>query len=146
MTLKQKRFVENILAGENGTNAVKKAGYGRKNKIITDKTAQVIASENLSKPIIKAEINKRMAKIEEKTGITIKYIQDEHLRLMALCEENRDRTNLTTNLVSLGKTIGAYQDNIKTDNTTRQELNSLQQKELEDIARETKIRLSQKTG
>jgi phage terminase small subunit len=139
MTIKQKKYIEAKLRGDNGTQAAIKAGY-------SPKSARKIASENQTKPDIISEIDKGIARIEAKTNITIEFIQKEHARIQLLAEEKGDISTANACLTAIGKTIGAYRDNLTTDNTTRQELNAMQQQELEQIARETKIRLSQKIG
>lgn len=57
MTAKQKRFCDEYLIDLNATQAAIKAGYSEKN-------ARNIASENLTKPNIKAYIDARMAEKE----------------------------------------------------------------------------------
>jgi phage terminase small subunit len=54
LTAKQQRFVEEYLAGRNGTKAAIRSGY-------SSKTACAIASENLKKPNISAAIARRTA-------------------------------------------------------------------------------------
>jgi len=103
MTIKQKKFVENILAGDNQTQAAIKAGYKPKN-------ARIRASENVSKSNIKAHLDQRIAEIEANTEITIAYIQAEHERLKRLAESKNKLDVATTNVQSLGKTIAAYAD------------------------------------
>ena len=58
MTAKQQRFCDEYLTDLNATQAAIRAGYSKK-------TANVIAAENLTKPIIKEYIEKRMAEKEE---------------------------------------------------------------------------------
>ena len=58
LTAKQQRFCDEYLIDLNGAQAAIRAGYSEKN-------ARVIASENLSKPNIKAYIEKRMAEKED---------------------------------------------------------------------------------
>lgn len=55
MTAKQRRFCEEYLIDLNATQAAIRAGYSKKN-------AQNIASENLTKPIIRKYIDAKMAK------------------------------------------------------------------------------------
>lgn len=59
MTDKQKRFCDEYLIDLNATQAAIRAGYSKK-------TANRIATENLSKPVIKEYISKRMAEKESK--------------------------------------------------------------------------------
>ena len=53
-TAKQRMFIDSYLVSLNATQAAKEAGY-------SDKTAFVIGSENLKKPYIREEIERRMA-------------------------------------------------------------------------------------
>ncbi len=62
LTQKQRRFIDEYIISDNATQAAIKAGYSKK-------TAAVTATENLRKPNIKAEIEKRNAEIQsEKTA------------------------------------------------------------------------------
>lgn len=58
MTAKQQRFCDEYLIDLNATQAAIRAGY-------SEKTARVIAAENLSKPNIKEYIENRMAEKEK---------------------------------------------------------------------------------
>lgn len=58
MTDKQQRFCDEYLIDLNGTKAAIRAGY-------SEKTARQMATENLSKPVIKEYIEKRMAEKED---------------------------------------------------------------------------------
>lgn len=62
MTEKQKRFIEEYLIDLNATQAAIRAGY-------SSDTAQQIGSENLSKPVIRAQIDKALAERSRRTGI-----------------------------------------------------------------------------
>ncbi len=62
MTQKQRRFIDEYIISGNATQAAIKAGYSKK-------TARKIGQENLTKPDIKAAIEKRNAEIQsEKTA------------------------------------------------------------------------------
>ena len=62
LTQKQRRVIDEYIISGNATQAAIKAGYSKK-------TAAVTATENLRKPNIKAEIEKRNAEIQsEKTA------------------------------------------------------------------------------
>ncbi len=67
LTPKQRKFIKEYPKDLNATQAAKRAGY-------SPKTAQEIGSENLSKPIIKAAVNKEIDKTLEKLGIDAEYI------------------------------------------------------------------------
>lgn len=56
LTIKQRKFVDEVVKSGNATQAVKKAGYKHKNTHV----AESIGSENLRKPEIKAEIEDRL--------------------------------------------------------------------------------------
>ena len=58
MTAKQKRFCDEYLIDLNATQAAIRAGYSKK-------TAKQIGQENLTKPVIKEYIEKRMAEKEK---------------------------------------------------------------------------------
>lgn len=59
LTLKQKRFADEYIISGNATDAAKKAGY-------SEKTANRIATENLSKPVIKQYIDQRLKELDDK--------------------------------------------------------------------------------
>jgi len=61
-TNKQKRFIEEYLIDLNGAQAAIRAGY-------SPDTAKEIASENLTKPNIKNEIDKALAERSKRTGV-----------------------------------------------------------------------------
>ena len=63
LTEKQKRFIAEYIVSLNATQAALKAGYSKK-------TAAYIGAENLRKPQLQAEIQKRIEKIHNKTEIT----------------------------------------------------------------------------
>jgi phage terminase small subunit len=64
LTAKQKKFCDEYLISLNATDAAIKAGYSAK-------TADVIGCENLVKPKIKAYLQERTKKIEQRTDITM---------------------------------------------------------------------------
>lgn len=64
LTAKQQRFVEEYLVDLNGSAAARRAGY-------SERTANRMASENLSKPDLAAAIFERRAKLAEQTGRTV---------------------------------------------------------------------------
>lgn len=72
LTAKQKRFIEEYLIDLNATQAAIRVGY-------SPESAKEIGCENLTKPNIKAAIDKAMAERSRRTGIT----QDRVLRELA---------------------------------------------------------------
>lgn len=63
LTDRQEKFCNEYLVDLNATQAAIRAGYSKK-------TAQVIAAENLSKPIIQEKLQKCIKKQQERTQIT----------------------------------------------------------------------------
>lgn len=63
LTARQKKFCDEYLIDLNATQAAIRAGYSKK-------TAQVISSENLSKPMVKEYLASKMGKREKRTEIT----------------------------------------------------------------------------
>ena len=59
LTEKQKRFIDAYIETANGAEAARRAGY-------SEKTARDIATENLAKPNIQKEIEKRTKELETK--------------------------------------------------------------------------------
>jgi len=59
LTLKQKRFADEYIISGNATEAAIKAGYSKK-------TANRIATENLSKLVIKSYIDERLKELSDK--------------------------------------------------------------------------------
>nr|DAP95487.1 MAG TPA: Terminase small subunit [Caudoviricetes sp.] len=59
LTLKQQRFADEYIISGNATEAAIKAGYSKK-------TANRIATENLSKPVIKSYIDERLKELSDK--------------------------------------------------------------------------------
>lgn len=70
LTDKQRRFVSEYLIDLNATQAAIRAGY-------SEKTAQQIGTENLSKPVIQAEIKKRQNQLRSKLEITQERVLQE---------------------------------------------------------------------
>jgi phage terminase small subunit len=77
LTAKEKEFCLQYSICRNGMEAARRAGY-------SEKTLQVIASENLSKPIIQKEVERLNGNFEEvaaKMGITKTNILNKHLEI-----------------------------------------------------------------
>lgn len=70
LTPKQRRFIDEYMIDLNATQAAIRAGYSKK-------TAGPIAAENLSKPIIQAEIQKRRNRLQNKLEITQERVLQE---------------------------------------------------------------------
>lgn len=83
MTAKQRRFCDEYLIDLNATQAALRAGY-------SPKTAHVIAAENMTKPAIKAFIEKRMAEKEDELIAN----QDEVLRYWTSVMRGQSRAEI----------------------------------------------------
>ena len=70
MTQKQKRFIEEYLIDLNATQDAIRAGY-------SPDTAQQTGSENLSKPVIRAQIDRAMAERSKRTGVNAERVVQE---------------------------------------------------------------------
>lgn len=70
MTKKQKMFADEYLIDLNATQAAIRAGY-------SPDTAQQIGSENLSKPVIRACIDREMAERSKRTGVNADRVVQE---------------------------------------------------------------------
>ena len=99
LTDRQERFVIEFLATANGAEAARRAGY-------SEHTAKEIASENLTKPNVKAAIdqkrNQLMSDSEDKVGWLV-----ERLTAEATSDDNNDSTRVRA-LEILGKVYGAF--------------------------------------
>lgn len=83
MTLKQKLFVKKYIKYQNGTRAAKEV-Y----KVKNDHTAQVIASENLSKPMIIRELRLNL----EKLGLSDEFLDDSVREIIESGLANKERS------------------------------------------------------
>ena len=70
MTKKQKRFIEEYLIDLNATQAAIRAGY-------SPDTAKAIGCENLTKPDIRAHIDRAMADRSKRTGVNADRVVQE---------------------------------------------------------------------
>nr|DAY01415.1 MAG TPA: Terminase small subunit [Caudoviricetes sp.] len=83
LTDKQKRFCEEYLIDLNATQAAIRAGYSKK-------TANRIGTENLSKPVIKAYVERRMAEKESQLIAD----QDEVLKYLTSVLRGQSRSEI----------------------------------------------------
>lgn len=69
LTLKQQRFIDEYIISGNATQAAIKAGYSKK-------TAKQMGTENLAKPIIKAELDRRNAEIQSAKTMDMQEVME----------------------------------------------------------------------
>lgn len=129
----------------NGVQSAKKAGYKG-----NDKTLEVVGSENLSKPIIKAEKARIQAKTVKKMEVTEKDVIGkllEYARLTpvkGLIVNNRDSLRA---LELIGKHLAMFTDVVKDTSQQPTPLTDEKRKELSKIAEHlTKPKLLKGTG
>lgn len=116
LTDKQKRFVEEYCVDFNATQAAIRAGYSKK-------TAKETGYENLTKPHIKNEIDKRIEKRKKKLEVTEKEIIAELAKIgfsdmSKYYEQGFELKDITTLPIEFTSAIKEVV-NIKTDKTTR---------------------------
>ena len=100
LTPKQEAFVREYMIDLNATQAAIRAGY-------SERTANRIGAENLSKPVIQAEIQEQRKAAEEKCIVTVEWILSEIAKI-AQDEEVRTADRLKA-LELLGKYLGLWE-------------------------------------
>ena len=107
LTPKQERFCQEYIIDFNATQATIRAGYSKK-------TAQAIGTENLSKPLIQAEIKKYRGKIREKTEqkaiLTVEGILQDMQDIKEKCKGNiKYNATALKACELLGKHLGIFE-------------------------------------
>ena len=108
LTPKQQRFVEEYLIDLNATQAAIRAGY-------SEKTAQEIGSENLSKPMVAKAIAEAQEKLSNKAQVTVEMV------VQGLLNEAKDLSDGSTQSARvaawahLGKHLGMFKDKLEHD-------------------------------
>lgn len=105
MTGKQQAFVEHYCGdcNYNGHKSALAAGYSKK-------TANAISAENLSKPIIKKAISKKMAELAEKIELSVEFIVQKLLLGLQLAEQKKDLVAMARFSELLGKHKAMFTD------------------------------------
>lgn len=107
LTKKQRAFIrEYKVNGGNGTQAAIKAGY-------SEKTAQEMASENLSKPIIKEALAEHEKKMQEKYQYTLDDMVRELNDALASSAEEHNRSAQLKAIELKGKAFGLFVDRVE---------------------------------
>ena len=139
LTDKQQRFVEEYLIDLNATQAAIRAGY-------SEKTAQQMGAENLSKPVIAEAIQEAKNKRTERTEIDADYVLKTIQETIERCKQaipvmlpdggqamvedadgelhpmvKFDPSNVLKGAELLGKHLGMFVDQKKVDVTTNGE-------------------------
>ena len=85
--LKQRRFADNIISGENGTQSAIKAGYAKA-------SAHTTSSRLLKNEKVQAYIQAAMDKASEQTGINAQYVLTTIQETMEQCKQPIDSGHL----------------------------------------------------
>lgn len=102
LTSKQERFIEEYLIDFNGKQAAIRAGY-------SEQTASNIASENLTKPYLIDEINKRKALLAQKCEITKDEILADLKMIKDAQKKSKNPQHAMKSIEILNKMLGYYE-------------------------------------
>ena len=108
LTPKQQRFVEEYLIDLNATQAAIRAGY-------SEKTAQEIGSENLSKPMVAKAIAEAQEKLSNKTQVTVEMVVQGLLNEAKDLSEGSTQSARVSAWAHLGKHLGMFKDKLEHD-------------------------------
>ena len=106
LTPKQQRFVEEYLIDQNATQAAIRAGY-------SEKTAQEIGSENLSKPMVAKAIAEAQEKLSNKAQVTVEMVVQGLLNEAKDLSEGSTQSARVSAWAHLGKHLGMFKDKIE---------------------------------
>lgn len=106
LTLKQQRFVDEYLIDFNATQAAIRAGY-------SEKTSYSIGQENLNKPEIKNEIDKRTAKLESSALITKEMVIQGLLNEAKCFGDGSSHSARVSAWAHLGKHLQMFTDKVE---------------------------------
>ena len=115
LTPKQERFVDEYLIDLNATAAAVRAGYN-------EKTARIIASQNLSKLNIQRALADRLKARQERTEITQDYVLKNLKRIADRASDYHDAPHMQAAnkaLELLGKHLGMFRDSVQMDGELR---------------------------
>ncbi|KAA8747118.1 terminase small subunit [Paenibacillus sp. UASWS1643] len=107
LTAKQTKFIDEYMIDLNATQAAIRAGYSAN-------TASETGYENLRKPQIAAEIEKRQQKHAEETGMTVEWVLQQYKDII-LNTKDEDPAVARSALDSVGKHLGMFKDRTEID-------------------------------
>ena len=116
LTPKQQRFVEEYLIDLNATQAAIRSGY-------SEKTAQEIGSENLSKPMVAKAIAEAQEKLSNKAQVTVEMVVQGLLNEAKDLSEGSTQSARVSAWAHLGKHLGMFKD--KVEHSGKLEIESL---------------------
>lgn len=106
LTTKQKRFVEEYLIDFNATQAAIRAGY-------SEHTAQAIGAENLTKPLIKNEIDRLTNVMTEKAIVTKEMVLQGLLDEARMYDEGSSHSARVSAWAHLGKHLNIFTEKVE---------------------------------
>lgn len=109
LTPKQSAFVHEYMIDLNATQAAIRAGY-------SEKTANRIGAENLSKPVIQRAIREQQQEIEQRVMITVEWVLSQTAAIAA--DEDARTADRLKALELLGKHLGIWEKH--SDETARE--------------------------
>lgn len=109
LTAKQAAFVSEYLIDLSATQAAIRAGY-------SVKTANRIASENLTKPVISRAIEQAMARRAERTELTAQDVLDSIIQIRGMAIETDKLSDALKANDLLGRHLGMWKDVGSKDN------------------------------
>jgi len=134
LTIKQQKYADDYIVTGNSTMAAKNAGYkGNYN------TLRAIASENLTKPNVKAYIERKKAEIAEKNEITVQTQLNKLETIHRLALADKDYNASISAIREQDKLCGLITDKVQTQDITA--VKELTEQEQAEAARLARIRL-----
>lgn len=119
LNAREEAFITEYAKTGNRITAWQNAGY----KGVKDGKLKGWASEALQAILLRPHVATALAKLKsdlvaqrvDAERFTLEWLRHEHMRLAALAEASGDITNATRNLEAVGRTQGAYTDNMSLD-------------------------------
>jgi phage terminase small subunit len=113
LTPKQKLFCDYYLISLNATDAAIKAGY-------SERSAQIIGFENLTKPIVKEYVEAKQVKLQEKIEVTQQMVLEElHKIGFSNIQDLMEEGFAFRDIIELEKNQAAAIESVKVKTTTR---------------------------
>lgn len=102
LTLKQERFVDAYILTGNGTEAARQAGY-------SEKTARVIAQENLLKPAVAAAIEAKQAEYRAELQIAKEDVIAGILKAIDMAREQQNPAVMIQGCTAIARMLGFFE-------------------------------------
>lgn len=123
LTAKQSRFIDEYMVDLNGAAAAVRSGYSAK-------TSRAIAAENLTKPDIQAELQRRGAALARELEITREGVVNNLMAVFELARELKNPEAMISAMSTVAKILGYYSPAVR-----RVELNVEGQNRLNHLER-----------